>query len=501
MPGKDSKSSKSKSTSLVIVPHRDLAYQYQHWIHLLYPDDLSISQLCVRGDPLNPIPTHLIGKSLAQVLGKQSRPRILLATPQALVELLEATLSKPLLPRSKPNPSVLPPLPISSLDLRINTIVADEMDELLKLPPKYASPKELKSWERHKPPIIRILDAAYGSADDLKGSTSSQVVGILPRPQLVLTSATLGNQVRRFLFGQTNWMAEDSEDGSKNAVVRLDLSRSQLGNEGDNARSRGHSIDDTVVEHSCVVVRKDGSVRNIDMVEPPVQLPLKTTKGKSKGVKQAQDAETPEKPIAPPTTPSEPLLLSMATAFALDVPSLALLVLPSTYNIRKTVDQLKELGVDARPVDLKDDEKGKADLAGGSRSSFTANFVSQVPAGITSDRDNGPSAEQYEPTLLVSTLATVRGLDFPNLTHVFLLDTSVITNLTAYEHIAGRVGRFGKPGKIVTFVQESKPGAENSQTKPSSNGDDLSRVRDEEQRMRRIFNRLGIAPVDFSAVE
>lgn len=134
---------------------------------------------------------------------------------------------------------------------------------------------------------------------------------------------------------------------------------------------------------------------------------------------------------------------AIATAFALDVPSIALLVLPSSSSVQRAVYELRDMGINAHGMDLLIGEKGRSHLL------------------------HGADAREDNPTLLVSTLATTRGVDLPELTHVFILGIPEGPKVTgravdAYVHLAGRVGRFGRGGKVVTIVEkggEEGPGA------------------------------------------
>lgn len=115
--------------------------------------------------------------------------------------------------------------------------------------------------------------------------------------------------------------------------------------------------------------------------------------------------------------------------FALEVPRVALLVLHATESVVKTVEELRELGVNAHGLDVIKGERGGSFLL-----------------------RKGTSPEET-PTLLVGTLATIRGLDLPDLTHVFILRVADVLDLDAYTHAAGRVGRFGKSGKVITVLR------------------------------------------------
>jgi hypothetical protein len=148
---------------------------------------------------------------------------------------------------------------------------------------------------------------------------------------------------------------------------------------------------------------------------------------------------------------------AIATAFALDVPSVGLLVLPSSAPLQRAVYELREMGVNAHGLDLLETDKGRSHLLSGGRGA----------------REN--------PTLLVSTLATTRGLDLPELSHVFVLgipEGPRVNGRTVdgYLHIAGRVGRFGRGGKVITVVEK---------------GDDSS------FKMGRILQTIDVTPVQF----
>ena len=54
--------------------------------------------------------------------------------------------------------------------------------------------------------------------------------------------------------------------------------------------------------------------------------------------------------------------------------------------------------------------------------------------------------------IVVGTEETVRGLDFKDLDHVYLME--VPKNIDEYLHLAGRVGRQGRPGTATTLVSQ-----------------------------------------------
>jgi len=110
---------------------------------------------------------------------------------------------------------------------------------------------------------------------------------------------------------------------------------------------------------------------------------------------------------------------AIATCFALDVPKLGLVVIPSSGPVNRAVYELRRLGVNAQGLNVE-------------------NRVDQA-------------------TLLVGTTATTRGLDLDGLTHVFIVGIPEGPQVNgrsvdAYVHLAGRVGRFGNVGRVITVV-------------------------------------------------
>ncbi len=154
---------------------------------------------------------------------------------------------------------------------------------------------------------------------------------------------------------------------------------------------------------------------------------------------------------------------AIASAFALDVPSVGMLVLPSNAPVHRAVYDLRVLGVNAHALDVVKDENGRTHLM---------------------RRDFESTSEN--PTLLVSTLASTRGLDLPELSHVFILGILDGGAVDSYLHVAGRVGRFGRGGSVVSVLAEEH--------EVVSEDGKRSR-RDEPRMMGAMLKKVGIRPV------
>jgi hypothetical protein len=156
------------------------------------------------------------------------------------------------------------------------------------------------------------------------------------------------------------------------------------------------------------------------------------------------------------------VLEAVAAAFAFDVPRVALLVLPAEASVRRAVFDLRLLGVNAHGLDVLETARGGAYLL-----------------------QHGTEAEA-NPTLLVSTLATTRGLDLPDLTHVFILGVTEALTADAYLHVAGRVGRFGRPGKVVTVLESRRQVTGKKKGKVN--------YKDEPKWLQKIYTTVGVVP-------
>jgi superfamily II DNA/RNA helicase len=120
----------------------------------------------------------------------------------------------------------------------------------------------------------------------------------------------------------------------------------------------------------------------------------------------------------------------IASVFATDVPKVALLILPASAPVQRAVHEMRALGINASGLDLLTTDRGKDHLIGG--------------RGGTMEDD---------PSLLVSTTASTRGIDLPDLSHVFIWG---VVDANSYQHASGRVGRFGRGGRVLTVLGEER---------------------------------------------
>jgi superfamily II DNA/RNA helicase len=140
------------------------------------------------------------------------------------------------------------------------------------------------------------------------------------------------------------------------------------------------------------------------------------------------------------------LMEGIASVFATEVPKVALLVLPASAPVQRAVYDLGALGVNAIALDLV--------------------------------ATRGRKGNEEDPTLFVSTTASTRGLDLPDLTHVFIWG---VVDANTYLHVSGRVGRFRGRGKVISALEENR-----GQCKV-----------EEASRYLRLVKSIGLTPIKF----
>jgi hypothetical protein len=224
-------------TSLVIVPHRDLAYQFHHWIDRLVkssatpghapPSLASIAQVIVRGGEIP------IASQQEAILAEP--PHILIGTPQALLELLDN-------------------VSISHKQLQtISSVYVDEIDYMVESIPsragKYSKQKAKRRMERHPGAANQVLDLVFASRRkkwEEKADSCASQVSSSDGQQLIVSSATLRSHLSHRLCSGGGWinigtMTKISGDGQP-------AFRTSSGK----------------VSHCVLVVSNDGEIRNID---------------------------------------------------------------------------------------------------------------------------------------------------------------------------------------------------------------------------------------------
>ncbi|PCH33855.1 nucleoside triphosphate hydrolase protein [Wolfiporia cocos MD-104 SS10] len=477
-------------TSLVIVPHRDLAYQYMHWVKSIHAHGSdgspieSIAQVVVR---------NAADSSLSDKISslREHPPHILIGTPQALLDVLHE------------DPHAIP---LHSL----SAIFVDECDYLIETVPrngdKYDKLKLERMIRKHPSPARQILDSVYNPKYlPLSGKQRAKVgKHFTPtngqfgfgRPQLILASATFRVALKNQLFG-SGWFKW--EPGRLVRINGHDIKDSDMKPTVENRASL--SLGGTSIRHHVLIVSRDGKIVNYadarslpnnedgeeaEMLQPPEYvrslatptLSQPSTAMETFASKDIVDASTGSKVSAVQIDPSDvpavtkpgkgrvnppaihsSILEAVAETFARDVPRLALLIVHAETPVLAALHELRSLGVNAQTLDV-----------------FEADSHLKAEADGTAV-DN--------PTLLVATLAGMRGLDLPDLTHVFLYNILDDKPVDTYLHAAGRVGRFGRSGKVVLFAEAPRH-VMNAKGKLVHQNDSI--------KIKKLFSALGTSP-------
>lgn len=283
--------------------------------------------------------------------------------------------------------------------------------------------------------------------------------GLAPvqRPQLVVISATMRNRLKTAFFGAFGWFR-------RGKTTKLSKNHQRV-----NPRP-GYGFNPDVTHH-VLLVGQDGTATN---VPGAVTLDVDNSSALDESIvdpdtddmpfdedeHELEFSDTPDKKLIDrPPTYKPHLLECIAVTFAMDVPQRALLILPSDGSVDRAILDLRALGVNAFGLDLLKDEQFSSRLA---------------------ERSEGFHSE---PTLLVSTVATTRGIDFPSLSHVFILGLPAEPRSDTYLHLGGRVGRFGQKGKVITVLEQGEEPI-----------DDKVPVNDEAAKMKRMLKSIKIIP-------
>ncbi|KAG9086910.1 hypothetical protein FRC07_012954 [Ceratobasidium sp. 392] len=322
---------------------------------------------------------------------------------------------------------------------------------------------------------------------------------------MVMMGATLWTHVRKWLFSQNGWMAE--------RVLRLDGVKA----ERDQDDGFVSSSNDKVL-HSAIAVQSDGTLRNVEisdedesMMEPGIlthkpslvleaisddevtQSDAYTYSGDA-----AHEASDPGPSVSPtsakPTIPPS-VFEAIATSVALDVTNRAMCVIPAGISVGPVVENFRKLGVDARLLNLRD-EIEHISRSSDEDTSIDSPSVTNTPSLASSDCQKslvpavdgvGESGiESPNPVLLITTTSSVRGLDIPTLSHIYIIGG--MNSSAVYRHVAGRVGRFGMPGTVVSFVGVA--GSEN-----------VVGISGGERKLRNIYKQIGAKVVPFAHIQ
>ncbi|KAG0257563.1 hypothetical protein BG011_003881 [Mortierella polycephala] len=459
-------------TSVILVPNQELAFQLFSWTRSLFPalTELQLQELIqvvVTPSPSAVSPfsddfedftpdidgTH--GRATANPGNEEEQvkrlaralPHVLVATPNKLWQLVQE----------------------GKLDLSgIETLVLDEVDHLIRLPPRFASQQKILNRDIHPKPaelVVReILRSAQAAGRYLNEGDDQQKLE--DRIQIIAASATM-NRPMRFWLESNNWVQNPEWVDTTKSVVLPES-----------------------IQHHCLVIGEQ-SIRNMRAVNPTPWNERNgdiahENKGQAKDYKDLlkpeetdwvatdqawqreqrdKDVRWKEQQLKGPGVASEletaverfkddddRMLEGVATACQLDEVQSACVFFCSSFSLTSLITRLElDFGLSVQQIQ--------------------SAFENQQPS-------RNSSALQPRKGIYLAHESNARGLDLPGLSHVYIV--GMPSSPSSYLHMAGRTGRMGQKGQVVTILRD----------------DDFL-----EDRARSLFNMLNVQIEPFVHVE
>lgn len=407
---------KASLEQILLVPHTELAKQFEGWIARLRippsPEDAELSDgaLDVKPQLAHQEPAYgsmaTAKPPLAtfpalrhtQILHRQSsKPidiatRFLITTPRYLIDLLDSVSTE-----------------------HLHTIALDEADEMLKLPNRFHTHKDEAKWLRHPPLLLAIMDKLLSlQTQDIRQNDTS------PEKRIVAVSASANSVFRDYIVRRSGWLKapsaekEETVDGHRR-FDWYDFSSTPVGTSEhtddeqlSNLQKVGRSLmPQARINHYLVRVDAQGEFAN----ENTPRLPT------------SSDRTTP-------SADANRYLVATATLFALKQVERGLLLIPSSQSLKATLEFLHSVAVPA--------------------------------VGISEAFDSSKHAT--DTVLYVASVDSVRGLDIPQLEWIFLTpEIKAQRDTKDYMHVSGRVGRLldsqgtRGSGNVVSLVDFGNP--------------------------------------------
>ncbi|KAG0212261.1 hypothetical protein BGX28_006614 [Mortierella sp. GBA30] len=453
-------------TSVIVVPNQELAHQLQSWTRTLFhsvseQQFQEIIQVVVTPSLSIPLDNddvhkrrHNARKGTSSKEGSiagsnearaqvdrlmRSLPHVLVATPTRLWSLIQSGI----------------------LDLSgIETLVLDEVDHLIRLPKRFASQRQIHNRDMHPKPaelalreIIRSAQAVGrypDNGEDGKRETNSNSTD---RIQIVAASATMNRPIRHWL--ESNGWVHDPEwvDTTKTVVLPTGIqhhclvvgaqsirnmkptSDAERWNKAKDGSNQDQEVDWAAADQDW---KKEQMDKERDWKEQQLAAP-EASQGLDTAVERFRDDD-------------DRMLEGVATACMLDDVKSACVFFCSSFSLGDIAMRLEfDFGLKVKQI----------------QSAFEGGEEHQ--AIVSNGRKTG---------IYLAHENNARGLDLPGLSHVYIV--GLPSSPSSYLHMAGRTGRMGQKGQVVTIIRDDGH---------------------LEDRARSLFNRLSVPIEPFSHVE
>ncbi|KAF9543459.1 hypothetical protein EC957_000820 [Mortierella hygrophila] len=485
-------------TSVVVVPNQELAFQLVEWTKELFPslweeegegflDGMIQAVVTPPSSPLDPTstgkPARAAGPGGYTSTGKKGRHRPR-ATSSSNTKADEEQIEK--LAQNPPHVLVATPhrlwdlLQRGVLDLsQIETLVLDEVDHLIRLPNRFASRKQVLNRDLHPKPaelavseILRSAQAAGRyppslapaeatdqetglSMEDQDTTTSSggkvaRTGKGADRIQIVAASATMNRPMRHWLETVRGWVQDPTW---------VDTTKSVVLPEG--------------IEHRCIIVGPD-SVRNmrfdtsesekvsgsggreeleVDMAETDRAWNQSkdasyTPTSKEKEAAWKERSLTARGVISPDIDTGavekfrdddDRMLEGVAMACQLDDVKSACVFFCTSFSLKDLATRFEfEFGLPVKTI----------------QDAFPLSLPPSSTSTSTSTLTTTATTKKRSAGIYIAHEENARGLDLPGLSHVFIV--GLPSSPSSYLHMAGRTGRMGERGEVVTILRDDE---------------------------------------------
>ncbi|KAJ3292388.1 hypothetical protein HDU79_001472 [Rhizoclosmatium sp. JEL0117] len=429
--------------NILVAPTPELALQFYQW-------SLSLLQ----GIHASDIPKHVqlllpqtSFETQAQLL-QTNTPTLLIGTPRRLLDVI---VTEPIVDIS-----------------RLQTIVLDEADTLVRVPSRFETNKDKLNRLNHPLYSEQLMDyilekrrpesigGTIGSKKrntlenpDTKGNTRAAITPLpasltratesaptllktraslnpttlidpaaARRLQVILCSATMNNPVRKELERMRGWIVNP---------ITMDVNGT-------------HSAP-TSITHHCIVLGPNGtSLRNMHSKEEQDAIHASTPSADREPVYLAKLRH-------PALSDDDPRVLNVVKQYIQrDGVTRGILFLASSFSCARVVAYLKSVGIKAARTTEDVDFNAATSAYMDTNYSFAQVGERKEATGVVKAAGFFQSGNE----LMVISEHNARGLDLPDVTHVFMVGPP--SSPGSYLHMCGRVGRFGKPGKSVLVL-------------------------------------------------
>ncbi|TPX35020.1 hypothetical protein SmJEL517_g02441 [Synchytrium microbalum] len=353
---------------------------------------------------------------------QKSTPSILIGTPLRILELVDDGV----------------------LDLsKVETLVLDEVDYLIReASPKASVREKFRNTIHPKPSETLVQKIVHLRRPELieneqpitPKSQSPKMPSMPKKPvvavaqsrtpfQIIATSATLPAFLYESLVKRRKWL--------KNPLL-LDMT------------STGETSPPNI-SHHVLTVREDGTTRDLYDSSQEDALPIDELE---MALPDADDLviDAVVDIIKRDNIQSAMLFVSSSVALGPILDKLNAAGIPSDKLIRQV--EWSDFGIEVHATARDSEPQKEAGTVEGTMSSTTKAAVVSDTTAKTAPFASFTSGDNIR--VLVATEHAARGLDMPNISHVFILGPPI--SPTSYFHMAGRTGRFGRRGTVITVL-------------------------------------------------